>query len=122
MVSHRAFNGIMQTPKKEVHFFFFSVCYIVLNCSWQLIMFDKKQKKCVKRIHLVTDDDLYDRKAFYKVKIVFIQPLNKCLRKTLKIKNYEYNNIKILQFLTKLAYTWENVHIANLPNRPAETQ
>ena len=44
------------------------------------------------------------------------------MRKTLKIKNYEYNNIKISQFLTKLAYTWENVHIANLPNRPAETQ
>ena len=28
-------------------------------------MFDKKQKSCVKRIHLVTDDGLYDnRKAF----------------------------------------------------------
>ena len=61
----------MQTPKKEVHFFFFSVCCIVSNCSWQLIMFDKKQKSCVKRIHLVTDDGLYDRKAFYTVKIVF---------------------------------------------------
>ena len=34
-------------------------------------MFDKKQKSCVKRIHLVTDDGLYDRKTFYKVKIVF---------------------------------------------------
>ena len=34
-------------------------------------MFDKKkQKSCVKRIHLVTDNGLYDRKAFYKVKIV----------------------------------------------------
>ena len=31
----------------------------------------KKQKSFVKRIHLVTDDSLYDRKAFYKVKIVF---------------------------------------------------
>ena len=40
-----------------------------------LIMFDKKQKSCVKRIHLVTDDGLYDRKAFYKVKIVFVHPL-----------------------------------------------
>ena len=27
-------------------------------------MFDKKQKRCVKRIHLVADDGLYDRKAF----------------------------------------------------------
>ena len=34
-------------------------------------MFDKKQKSCVKRIHLVTDDGLYDRKTFGTVKIVF---------------------------------------------------
>ena len=34
-------------------------------------MLDKKQKGCVKRIHLVTDDGLNDRKAFYTVKIVF---------------------------------------------------
>ena len=32
-------------------------------------MFDKKQKSCVKRIYLVTDHGLFDRKAFYKVKI-----------------------------------------------------
>ena len=38
-------------------------------------MFDKKQKPCIKRIHSVTDDGLYDRKAFYKVEIVFIHPL-----------------------------------------------
>ena len=29
----------------------------------------------MKSIHLVTDDGLYNRKAFYKVKIVFIHPL-----------------------------------------------
>ena len=34
-------------------------------------MFDKKQNSCVKRIHLVTDNGLYDRKAFYTIKIVF---------------------------------------------------
>ena len=34
-------------------------------------MFDKKQKSGVKRILLVTDDGLYDRKAFYTVIIVF---------------------------------------------------
>ena len=34
-------------------------------------MFDKKQKSCVKRINLVTDDSLYDPTPFYKVKIVF---------------------------------------------------
>ena len=33
-------------------------------------MFDKKHKSCVKRIHLVTNDGLCDRKAFYKVKRV----------------------------------------------------
>ena len=33
-------------------------------------MFDKKQKVCVKYIHLVADDGSYDRKAFYTVKIV----------------------------------------------------
>ena len=60
----------MQTPKKEVHFFFFSICCIVFNCSWQLIMLDKKQESCVKHIHLVTDDGLYNWKAFYKLKIV----------------------------------------------------
>ena len=38
-------------------------------------MFDKKQKSCTKRIDLVSDDGLYARKAFYKVKIVFIYPV-----------------------------------------------
>ena len=51
-----AINDIMQTPKKEVLFFFFVVCCIVFNCSWQLIMFNKKEESCVKHIHLVTDD------------------------------------------------------------------
>ena len=32
-VPHRAINDIMQTPKKEVHFYFFSVCCIIFNCS-----------------------------------------------------------------------------------------
>ena len=71
MVSHRAINDITQIPKNEVSFFFFSVCCVVFNCSGQLMMFDKKQKSCVKRINLVTDDGLYDQKAFYTVKMVF---------------------------------------------------
>ena len=42
-------------------------------------MFDKKQKCCVKRIHLVTDDGLYDRKAFHTVKTVFyLFSINDC--------------------------------------------
>ena len=75
MVSQRVIDNIMQTTKKEVHFFIFSVCCIVFSCSLQLIIFDKKQKSCVKRIHLVNDDGFYDRKAFYTVKIVFIHSL-----------------------------------------------
>ena len=39
----------MQITKKEMHFFFFSVYCIIFNCSWQLMMFDKKQKNCIKR-------------------------------------------------------------------------
>ena len=38
-------------------------------------MFDKKQKR-VKRIHLVTDGFLYDWKAFWKLKVVFINPFS----------------------------------------------
>ena len=34
-------------------------------------MFHKKQKSCVKRIDVVTDDGLFNQKAFYTVKIVF---------------------------------------------------
>ena len=42
-------------------------------------MFDKKQKSCVKCIHLVTDDGLYDQKVFYTVK-----------------KNYSMNDGKVI--------------------------
>ena len=35
------------------------------------IKIDKKQKRCIKRIQLVADDGLHDRKAFYKVKNQF---------------------------------------------------
>ena len=38
-------------------------------------MFDKRQQSCVKRIHVVTDDGLYNEKSFYKVKTVFIHHL-----------------------------------------------
>ena len=71
-------------------------------------MFDKKQKSCKKRIHLVTDDVLHNRKAFYKVEIVFIYPLK--MMENLSI----INSIKISQkaimkkvkkdFLSKLMF------------------
>ena len=35
----------------------------------------KKQKSCVKHIHLVTDDGLYKQRPSYEVKIAFIHPL-----------------------------------------------
>ena len=41
-------------------------------------MFDKRQQSCVTRIHLLTDDGFYDRKAFYTVKIVFYSSLILC--------------------------------------------
>ena len=44
-------------------FFFFSVCCIATDCFWQLT-FDKKQKSCIKLIHLVTEDGLHDQKTF----------------------------------------------------------
>ena len=34
----------------------------------------KNQKSCAKHIYLVTDDGLYDRKAFYTIKLFFIHP------------------------------------------------
>ena len=43
-------------------------------------MFDEKQKSCVKRIHLVTDDGRYDPKAFYTVKIVFYSSSSETLQ------------------------------------------
>ena len=70
-ISHGLYFQMLQKMlRPESIFFFFSVCCIVFNCFWQL-MFDKKQKGCVKRVHLVTDDGLNDWKAFYAVKIVF---------------------------------------------------
>ena len=85
MMSHRAINDIMRTPKKDVHFFFFffSVCCTVFNCSSQLVTFDKRQKSFIKRIHLVTDDGLYDQKAFEKVEIVLY---SSSIKRRMKLK------------------------------------
>ena len=49
-------------------FFLFLVCFIASSCSWK---FDTKQGSCMKSIHLVTYDVLYNQSAFYKVKTVF---------------------------------------------------
>ena len=52
-------------------------------------MFDKKQKRCVKRIHLVTNDGLYDQKTFLKLTIVFyLSSMNDG-----EFINYRYNFI-----------------------------
>ena len=65
-----AINGMSQTHWKDMHILFFWVCYIFIDCSRKL-RFEKKQKKCIQRIQLVTHDGLYDGKAFYKVKRCF---------------------------------------------------
>ena len=67
-----------------MRFFFFLVCYIVTDCYWQL-RFDRKLRSCIKLIHLVTGDSLYDRKAFYVVKnyfyLLFINPVTSYIEK-----------------------------------------
>ena len=106
----------MQTPKKEVHFSFFSVCCIVFNCSWQLIMFDKKQKSCLKRIHLAADDGLYNRKSFYAAFIFFVFTLvflvyhdiiqrNNINLKTIKQIICDWGNRKVCLFIHELTDT-----------------
>ena len=64
-------------------------------------MFDKKQKSCVKRIHLVTDDGLYDRKAFYwTVKIAFYSS---------SMNDGEFINYDVRKFVVKILdkYTYK---------------
>ena len=51
-----------------MHFPFFSVCCVVAGCSWER-RFDKKQKSCIKRIHLLPVDGLYYRNTLYKIKV-----------------------------------------------------
>ena len=55
----------MQTHQWEMPFFFYSVCCIVTDCSWQLLL--DNAKSCVNCIDLVTDDGLYN----YIVKFSF---------------------------------------------------
>ena len=53
MVSHIVINDKTQTPWKNIHFFFFLLCCIVIDCSWKL-RYVKKAKNFIKRIHLIT--------------------------------------------------------------------
>ena len=62
-------------------------------------MFDKKQKGCIKRIHLVTDDSLYYRKAFYKVEIVFIHPLRMMANLSIIKKNIYIRTYHVMTFI-----------------------
>ena len=90
----------MQTPLESNAFFFHSVYCIIFNSSWQL-MFDKEQKKCVKRIHLVTEGNLCDSKAFYKVKIAFIY------------SQWMVANILIVNSPVLFAFRWFNIFALN---------
>ena len=68
-------------------------------------MFDKKQKSCVKRIHFVTDNGLYNRKAFYIVKIVFTHPLGSNNDRNIKTSPTSAIGIdNILHFIFLLIY------------------
>ena len=50
-------------------------------------MFDKKQKNCVKHIHLVTDDGLHDG-SYSKICFLFILYIKTCqLSISYKLKN-----------------------------------
>ena len=51
------------------------------------------QKKCIKGIHLVSDDGLFDRKVFYKIEIVFIHP--PMIKNTKFSEYYFYMNTNI---------------------------
>ena len=48
------------------------------------------QTSCVKRIHLVTDDGLHAKKAFYKVKIAFIHPLWMIANLSVLLRNVKF--------------------------------
>ena len=58
-------------------------------------MFDKKQKSCVKRIHLVADDGLYDRKVLYPVKFVFYSSSIVIIQEHLE---FYFNIVEMYQF------------------------
>ena len=55
-------------------------------------MIDKRQKSCTKHIHLLTGDSSYERKEFYKVKILFIHPLLLTNTQVLKLCKAFANN------------------------------
>ena len=67
-------------------------------------MLDKKKKSCVKRIHLVTDDGLYDRKAFYTVKIVFLFILYERWR-IYQLKTFSSRAMSVLWITLTILYT-----------------
>ena len=60
-----------------------------------------KSKSCEKRVHLVTDDGLYDRKDFYKVKNVFYLSSKSVIPCTIKKKSKKEKNICITYISTK---------------------
>ena len=62
-------------------------------------MFDKKQKGWVKRIHLVTDDGLYDRKTFYTVIFFFLIHLNKAIFPKMALLSLTDDNRSISYYL-----------------------
>ena len=60
---------MIETPQKEIHCLFCLTCFIVSNCPSQLIFY--KKEKCMKQIHLITDDGLDGNKVLSKKKNCF---------------------------------------------------
>ena len=58
------------------------------------LMFDKKQKCCVKRIYLVTNDGLYDRNVFFKVWILKVFICTQNIEIVSSYKSFYQENIE----------------------------
>ena len=63
MKPYRTIDDIIQTLKMKMNLYFFKFEALTL-IALPKSAFNKKQKDCMKRIYLVTDDVLYDRKSF----------------------------------------------------------
>ena len=67
-------------------------------------MSDKKKKSCVKHIHLVTDDGLFDQTVFYTVKFLYFLSFysssmmaNLSILKSTRIEDNYYDATWLLQ-------------------------
>ena len=74
--------------KDDVHFYLIIDKFAIIHRGWITTIFT-----------LVSDDDLYERKAFYKVKVVFIHPLHFTIHILLNIVHTKDETILFMKFL-----------------------